>query len=288
MSPVALPARMTVVVVVGLLASCAGDDPTYIASAGDFGHVHDLVVDGEDVLVATHTGLYRVRSPEEAVLVGESRRDLMSMTTDGTDLLASGHPGVAEAAARIDENYRRLGLSRSTDGGETWTPDSLDNQADFHSLVVHEDGIYAAEGGGTIWHRDPDGHWTTLGDVDAWDLAIDSEDSARQVAIDGEGNVWASSDGAASWTQASSAPTLAVVEWLHKDLVIGFDAEGRMFTTADPTQPWSESGTAPTGIEAFHIDSDGRWWMASAGGSIARSVDAGQRWEAIFDPPTTD
>src|SRR6266545_3794190 len=85
-------------------------------------HIHGLSFDRRDpgaLLVATHTGLARVRLGANPEWVGASRFDLMGFTASPTDpgmLYASGHPDLV--------NYRRegqgnLGLLLSRDGGGT-------------------------------------------------------------------------------------------------------------------------------------------------------------------------
>ena len=181
-----------------VLGACGGGSPEeFIAGPGDLGHIHDLALRDDGILlVASHSGLYQVEDERRAVRIGV-HHDLMSMTVlpDG-DLLASGHPNLLLEEFRVEDRPPFLGLARSTDGGENWDELELLGEADFHALVPTDAGLYAAETSGNIWFQDPNSGWSTLGAVDARDLALDPSDAQRQLAPDYDGMVWYSVDGA--------------------------------------------------------------------------------------------
>ncbi len=103
------------------LADLVGDvDPGPI-------HVHGLGINPADgsLLIATHTGTYRVEPDEDkAELIGANRQDTMGFTVAGPDrFLGSGHPD--PNAAREGGLSPLLGLIESRDAGRSWQSISL-------------------------------------------------------------------------------------------------------------------------------------------------------------------
>jgi hypothetical protein len=96
-------------------------------------HVHGLGVNPADgsMFIATHTGLFRVpKDSREATRIADRYQDTMGFSIVGPDrFLGSGHPD-----ARTQNEPPLLGLIKSEDAGETWTPISLRGKADFHVL----------------------------------------------------------------------------------------------------------------------------------------------------------
>lgn len=273
-----------------LLAACGdGSQEEFVAGAGDLGHIHDLALNDDGMLlVASHSGLYRIEDESRAVRIGVVH-DLMSMTIlpDG-DLLASGHPNLLLEEFRVENRPPFLGLARSTDGGRNWDELDLLGEADFHALVPTVEGLYAAETSGNIWFQDPEAAWSTLGAVDARDLAIDPSDSQRQLAPDYDGAVWLSADGAASWAPSVEAPPLIEVEWIEADLILGVTESGAVWSALNPTGPWIKIATGPADVETFYIDDAGSWWLSVHGGGISRSDDQGDSWITVYTPPDPD
>jgi hypothetical protein len=275
-------------IVLALLATaCGSGDSAYVARGGDLGHIHDLALaDDGTLLVAAHTGLYRIESIDRAVLVGAEQHDLMAMTTD-TDgsLLAGGHPDLRYEEYSVPDRPRFLGLARSDDEGESWEVVDLLGDADFHALAPSGGGLYAAETAGQIWYRDGEGAWSRLGSMEARDLAIDPEDSERQLAPAFDAVLWASSDGANTWAVVQDAPALIEVEWIESESIVGVDEAGTIFAASDPAGPWSELLAGPEGAETFWVDAEGRWWLTVHGGGVTRSDDNGLTWVDVYVPP---
>lgn len=271
-----------------LAASCSSTGGEIVAGPGDLGHIHDLAIDEDETLfAAAHTGLYRIEGINRAVLIGSERHDLMSMAmTDTGDLLASGHPDLREESYRVEGKLPFLGLARSSDDGQTWTVESLLGDADFHALVPHSDGLFAAETSGQIWVLDATEGWTVLGDVEARDLAVDPIDSDRQLAAGYDSGVWFSQDRAGTWEQSPDAPPLIEIEWITADLIIGVTESGTFWSTRDPSGPWTRIASGPTDVETFFVDATDRWWLTTHGGAISRSDDTGSTWSAIYVPPS--
>ena len=157
--------RILAVFTVALVfAACGADTTEQVAGPGDLGHIHDLVETGHgELLVASHSGLYRITDTDSAVLVGTEQHDLMSMTSDNGTLYASGHPDLRLEQYRVEGLPPHLGLAQSSDGGQTWNVDpELLGKSDFHALLPTNSGLYAADTEGIIRFRSSDGSWTCL------------------------------------------------------------------------------------------------------------------------------
>lgn len=267
------------------LAACGDDAPDPIAGPGALGHIHDLVLTEGDLLVASHSGLYRIDGLDQAVLVGTEQHDLMAMSIDAQGLIASGHPDLRLEKYHVDDHPPHLGLARSSDFGETWTiEDDLLGKHDFHAIVPTADGIFAADSEGLILRRDPDGVWVELGAVEARDLAVHPLSTDEQVATASDGAAWVSDDGALTWQVVPGAPPLLEIEWPAMDLLLGASEDGTIWRATDVAGPWVETANAPPDVETFHVQ-DGQWWVTVHGGAIHTSTDQGQTWIPVYQPP---
>ncbi|MCB0996242.1 MAG: hypothetical protein KDB21_14190 [Acidimicrobiales bacterium] len=273
--------------VMTFVAGCGSSESgEVVAGAGDLVHVHDLTIDADGtVLVASHTGLWRIDATDRAVLVGSERHDLMAMTAldDGT-LLVSGHPDLRLEEYHVEDRPPFFGLTASRDGGQTWEVVDLLGETDFHALVALPDRLYAAETAGRIWRRDADGSWEQLGELEARDLAVDPSDPDRLVGTDWDGRLSVSYDGAVSWEAVSDAPSMIEVEWLGSGGLVGVAEDGTIFTATDPAGPWATHGSAPGEVETLHVEGV-TWWVTTHGGTIATSTDEGASWTGAYEAP---
>ena len=270
-----------------VLAACGSGPTDRVAGPGDLGHIHDLVktADGE-LLVASHSGLYRIADIDTAVLVGTEQHDLMSMTADNDKLYASGHPDLRLEHYRVEDHPPNLGLAESSDLGETWTVDpDLLGKHDFHALLPTSRGLYAADTQGMIRLRTLAGEWTDLGEFSARDLAADPDNPSHLVATDEEARVWVSSDGAGTWSLIGNAPAAIEIEWVRPDLLVAATDDGVLYRAGSADGPWTNVATAPGEIETLHIDGS-RWLVTGHGGTIHVSTDDGATWEPVYLPPT--
>lgn len=281
----------TVAIAVALFVAACGSSPREIvARGGDLDHVHDLVLDTDaTLLVASHMGLYRIEAIDRAVLVGTEQHDLTSLARlDTGELVASGHPSLLTPDYHVEGKPPLFGLAQSSDGGLSWRAEALIGEADFHALVPHGDGVFAAESGGRVWFRDADGSWSQLGEIQAMDLAIDPRDANRQLAPDYDGMMWASTDGAMNWAQLEHTPALVEVEWPDRNTILGIDQAGNIWFATALDSGWEQVASGPTEPKALYVDGGGTWWVAVRGGAIARSDDAGDTWADVYIPPDRD
>jgi hypothetical protein len=267
-------------------ASCASDSIEIVAEPGALGHIHDLVLSSDDtLLVASHSGLYRIDNIDRAVLVGTEQHDLMSMSADADGLLASGHPDLRLEKYRVQDHPPHLGLARSADLGHTWTVEAdLLGMRDFHALVPTGDGIFAADSQGTVMLRQPNGVWTERGELAARDLAVKPGDTGTLVGTDYDGQIWRSNDGGRTWSLLDGAPKLIEIDWPESDRLVGADEDGTIWVASTPEGPWTSVISGLEEIETLHVDND-QWWLAMHGGAIHTSTDQGQTWTAIYLPP---
>lgn len=275
---------------VAILASgCGSGDASTVARAGDLGHIHDLVLEADgDLLVASHTGLYRIERTDHAVLVGDEQHDLMAMAAQADTLIASGHPNLLMERYQVEGRPPFLGLVRSNDSGESWEIVDLLGDADFHALAPTSTGLFAAETTGRIWFLDEtSGQWSQLGEVEARDLAVNPADPTQQLAPDYDAGVWASNDGAVTWTRLDTAPPLIEIEWESAQGIVGITVDGGVWVSDELEDAWTETAAFDSAdeVETFYIDPDGNWWVTVHGGAIFHSTDAGATWDEAYDPP---
>lgn len=260
-------------------------NPESLAGPGDFGHVHEMVDHDDTILVATHTGLYRLDGSGRAVPVGEQRHDLMSLTRLATgDLAASGHPDLRLDDYRLEGLPPLLGLVLSDDEGETWQRVALLGEADFHALGPTTDGVYGVESSGLVWFFDADLTGEQRGVLEARDLAAEPQANGVVAAVGFDGTVLASADGARSWSVVETAPALIEIEWPEMDMLVGLDRAGAIWRASNVEGPWTRAADGPDNPEALLVTSSS-WLVALDGGRIARSDNAGESWTDEYIPP---
>jgi hypothetical protein len=68
-----------------------------------------------------------------------------------------------------------------------------------------------------------------------------------------DGTVWASRDGAVTWTALYDAPELVEIEWRQSGLIVGMDDTGTVWTTAGLTSIWQQAATGPAEVETMYV-----------------------------------
>lgn len=277
---------MLTVVGLALVATSCGsgrDGDAVVANIGDLGHVHDIVVDDSDVLLAAHSGLFRIEGRTRAVLVGEFRHDFMSMTVGADGLVASGHPDLRFDEWRVEGKPAHLGFVASDDLGGTWTPVSLLGEVDFHSLTARADGgFYGADSSGGILASSTGDDWELRSPMNATDLAASPDDPESVLAIGESGRLTLSQDGARTWVDLPDAPMVRRVQW-RSDQVVAIAADGTMFGTETPDGPWVELVRVDEEPVAFTSRGD-EWWIVTDGAAVLHSHN-GTDFDVVYDPP---
>src|SRR5699024_172703 len=138
-------------------------------------HVHGIVQNpnSDDVLIASHNGIFSIAPDGTATgPIGDYDFDAMGFTELDGVLFASGHPGLETPTELGSPN---LGIIRSDDLCETWTPVSLTNVEDFHVLTSGPDGFLYGIGSSSpniVVSRDKGLTWEPQGAISAVALAI--------------------------------------------------------------------------------------------------------------------
>lgn len=283
--PSILPFRTTLVVglstAAALLAGCSssGGSPASNSDAAvateEFGHIHSLDVNPADdtLYVASHHGLFAL-GPDGFDRVGEGRFDAMSFTISGPDrFLMSGHPEPgAEAPAH-------LGLSESTDTGQTWRSLSLEGEADFHALEAADDRVYGVDSqSGRLMFTEDGEQWRDLGQLPAADVAAHPRNPDLLLLTDGRGSlVRLEVSGLPQLVEA--APRLVLLDWVSEDLLVGAGPEGAVYRSSDGGESWREVGSLPAVPHALTA-TDAKWYAATEAGVLV-SEDAGKTWSEV-------
>lgn len=271
----------TCAVAVVLLAGCAGEQDDGGAAFSDpgMGHVHGLGVDpsSDDVLAATHTGVFRLREGAEPERVADRWQDTMAFTVDGDRLLGSGHPDQRE------DLPVHLGLIESTDAGETWQSVSLLGDADLHALSVDGTDVYGWDSvSGAVLHSADGGR--------SWTRGARFDGVADLAVLPGPGDLLAttadgllvSTDGAEDFGRYSPQPPELLTQLeappSGSGRVIGVDADGDVWSLADGS--WESAGSVGGAVTAFAVTPEGAM-LASTDSAILVSTDDGSTWRQL-------
>lgn len=249
-------------------------------------HVHGLGVNPEDrsLLIATHTGMYRV-GPEErqAELIGESRQDTMGFTVAGSNrFLGSGHPDPAQA--RAQQLPPLLGLIESVDGGRSWRSISLLGQADFHVLRFAGRRVYGydASGDRLLVSADTGRTWRETGRPETLvDLAVDPRDS-RHIVASSPNRLFYSGDGGETWTPVAARSGL--LAWPAPDRLVLVSSRGDVFRADYARGPWARVGNVGGEPAALLAESATELYVALHDGTIKWSRDGGRTWSIRSTP----
>ncbi len=231
----------------------------------DIGHVHNVSVDGDAVLLGSHEGLFRQDPGQPPALVGDPF-DVMGFTLDGDRWLSSGHPGPGMDAPAD------LGLRASTDRGTTWAQVSLAGEADFHRLATSGSTILGVNSGdGLLWRSTGGGaQWATHG-AGPFDVALNPADPKHGIATTSSG-LLSSRDGGVTWVSIPDAPLIAYVAWTGSEIV-GAAPDGKILRSTDGGTTWTRAGAVdgqPSGLAA-----SGQRVLVLQGATLWESGDAG-------------
>lgn len=279
----------TVVVVAAFALGRNDGNGSAVDSAGaDAGpvHVHGLGIDPADrsLLIATHTGTYRVASNErKAKRIGGSRQDTMGFTIAGPNhFLGSGHPDVGEAVQK--DLPPHLGLIESNDGGRTWHTLSLLGEADFHVLRFAGDRVYGydASNDRLLVSGDEGRTWREVRrPTPLVDLALDPTNGGHAVAA-GQGGLYESSDEGQTWRRL--AVRVGLLAWPSPRRLYLVDAEGLLWRSADEGKRWTRVGYVDGRPAAFLAQTEKELYVALHDGTIMRSDNGGSTWSVRSTP----
>lgn len=238
-----------------------------VTASVDWGHVHNLLLDGDRLLLGTHEGLWEQQPGQPPVLLSEQPFDVMGLASDGQGLLASGHPGAGEALPAD------LGLMRSADGRQ-WQQVSLLGEVDFHRLVASGSIVVglSAHDGALLRSQDAGASWANLGTPPLYDVAVDPAAPSRLVGTTRQGPV-ASTDGGTTFTGLDGAPLLALLAWTGP-MLYGVAPDGTVHASTDGGSSWTTAGGVGGPPEA--VASDGSRVVVLVAGTVLESTDGGR------------
>lgn len=254
-------------------SSTAGSDgspgrSTTIQADQTWGHIHNLLIEGDDLLLGTHAGLWRQAAGSAPTPVSEDRFDVMGLAGKPDRYLASGHP------AADQRGPHDLGLIESIDGGRTWRTISLAGEVDFHKLAAHGDltiGV-TSTGQGLMRSLDGGANWTSVASVTPYGLTIDPAHNGTVLATTREGLV-ISRDSGSTFTPLRDSPPLVDVAWTTTALY-GVSADGLLHRSRNGGTSWEPAGSIGSSPVTMAAAQDRV--VVLAGGTVWESVDAGQ------------
>ena len=267
-------------------------------------HIHGLAFDPRDptsLLVATHTGLARIRPGTNPDWIGGIRFDLMGFTAPPAELgalYASGHPDLATYRR---EGHGNLGLLASRDGGRAWEAVALKSQADFHALT------YSPDGGGELFgwsvsrqtglYRISTRTWAAerlaaQGLTDVLALAASHDLPSRQLAGT-PGGLLLSQDRGGTWLPVAGLPrdvpvTAVAYSATEKRRVYAYVARAGygLMRSDDAGSTWRPTGVPAAPTEPVIAIAPGpgtKVAVATTAASVSVSDDGGRSWRLVLD-----
>lgn len=201
-------------------------------SAPRIDHIHGIAEDprGDDLFVATHNGIFTL-APDGTISgpIGGHNFDAMGFTVSEDALFASGHPGENTPAELGAPN---LGIIRSDDYGNSWSPIALNGTTDFHVLTAGPDGVLYGVPSSQVTlltSTDEGNTWTERAPLGAADLAA-TESGVYAAAEEG---VLVSTDGGNTFTPVDAAPVLYALEARTDGALLGAGTDGVLWSQDD-------------------------------------------------------
>lgn len=268
-------------------------------------HIHGLAFDRSNpdvTLVATHTGLVRLRPKAAPEWIGDHRFDLMGFTAHPKQpklFFASGHPDLSTYQR---ERVGNLGLLLSEDGGQTWRSIALKGHADFHALA------YSPGKGGQLYGWNVGGGERGLyrvtmktsaverlraeGLADVLALSASPDETPRLLAGTVKGASM-SNDGGEAWRPVTRLPTglpvPAVTHHVSDARAVYAYVHGRgggLMRSRDAGATWEAAGFvsgADTPVIAMAVGPGERVAVATTAADVLQSFDGGGTWQKILD-----
>jgi len=275
--------------VVGL-GACAPSSPSETPESAPsaltiFEHVHGLGIDSsENILVASHSGIYRVGAAGElSGPLGGEPFDAMGFAAAGDQYFVSGHPS-ADSSTFEGPN---LGLLSSTDAGESWTSLSLAGATDFHALTVNQNDperVYGLSSDGAPLLASEDGGvmWSEGASIQAYALVADPNTPERLFATTPDG-MRVSDDAGQSFTALEGTPLLYLLAAVPNvpGALVGVDVEGVVWVRSAEDGPWSDRGTVEGTASAIAVGADGERIALIDERGLVESFDGGESWTVL-------
>lgn len=180
------------------------------------------------------------------------------------------------------------GVLRTTDGGRTWTPlpvrqDAMGMAAaPDSSIVIAGHNVFAASlDGGATWAPVE----SNLPNLDIHGFTRSVNDPSTMWAYLAEGAVYMSSDFGATWSEVYSGHVqqLNAIERDGRDALLGIDLRG-LITSSDGGSTWVPVGTPPTApVTSLAATKDGRVIALGGLDGLYLSRDGGAMWQRVLN-----
>jgi hypothetical protein len=236
------------------------------------GHIHNLALDGEMVVMGTHYGLWGQEPGSAPTQISAEPFDVMGLAKSGDTWFASGHPGPGM------EGPADLGLLASVDSGSTWRSVSLSGEVDFHRLTASGNVVLGQSAPDKKLLRSGDGGltWQDLGAPPVFDISINPANADEVIATSEQG-LLKSTDGGVSFLPLPNAPRLMLVSW-SAGSITGVDPEGQFHRSLDAASTWQALGSVSA--EPIAIAASGERVVVLAGDTIWQSDGDGVNFAA--------
>jgi photosystem II stability/assembly factor-like uncharacterized protein len=233
----------------------------------EMGHIHNLMLMQNELLIGTHQGLWSQVYGKEAKRIGSSQFDVMGLAMLNGSMVASGHPGQGE------ESVNNLGFRTSMNGGMMWENTSLFGKIDFHRLVTSGNTVMgiSASDGGMMRSEDAGKTWANLPNPGLYDMAMDPTNS-KMVMGTTQSGLLLSTDGGKNFNAMPNAPILALLSW-DKGRIIGVSPVGQLYQSLDMGTTWEQLASV-TG-EPMALTARGNQIALLAGTTVFYSTDTG-------------
>ncbi|MFP1628482.1 F510_1955 family glycosylhydrolase [Streptomyces sp. 5K101] len=242
------------------------DDPSTAAPEPRTGHLHGLGLDPADGTVYAGGHLGVFR------LTGSEAVRVANRCQDTMGFTVTG-PRTFLASGHPSATDRtatspHLGLIRSTDAGNTWTTVSAEGRADFHSLQSAGDMLYGFDSQTCqVWASSDGGAtWDRRAQLPIGDLAAHASKPQQLSATTPDG-LRTSVDGGHTFTPVPDVPDLVAIDSPDSGVLVALGADGQVLVGDD--------GRAWTHAAGCRRTRSRRCWLAAVSSAQLFAADTG-------------
>lgn len=246
-----LLATATVTTLAVIATGCTATSLGNPDSAPRIDHIHGIAEDprGDDLFVATHNGIFTL-APDGKLSgpIGGHDFDAMGFTVSEEALFASGHPGENTQAELGAPN---LGIIRSDDYGNSWSPVALTGTTDFHVLTAGPDGVFygiPSSQVNLLTSADEGNTWTERASLGAADLTA-TESGVYAAAEEG---LLVSTDSGNTFTPVDAGPVLYALEARTDGTLLGAGTDGVLWSQ-DESGTWQQLESLQGAVQALTV-----------------------------------
>jgi len=250
--------------------------------------IHGLEVDIDDpdkLYLPNHQGLYVLESDGVLRKAGSISDDFMSFALSPSEpgvFYASGHP-------KTGGNF---GLTKTTDGGNSWTKisDGLDGPVDFHTMAIDNinDQLIFGYYRGALQRSDDGGT--------SWQYLVNAPDQIIQLSAgEIEGQLYAatvsglliSQDKGESWTALESIKeTLTAIEVnANNGQMFAYGVKSGLIFSDNKGETWAEIDLDSSDDQVLYIASSrtnpNQAYFVTKSLEIYKTTDGGEAWEYV-------